>query len=182
MPSLHIEVEAREYARDARVRGGHISAHRDTLRAIRPLWNAKELRRLRGNIRARFKGDTGFRCLFKRAEVAERVVIGPGRLRSKPPGCSVVANGDDFDVRLLRHERYPERYKVKVAGYVFHLKAKWRKPLPNPSWPESEPHLETLARCAELWIMPSFFVESETEGVFSILTLLDHSEELALAA
>jgi hypothetical protein len=177
VPSLHIEVEAREYARASAT-----YAHRDTLRAIRPKWNAKELRRLRGGIRARYKGDTGFLCLFKRAEVAERVAIGPGRLRSKPPGCNVFATGDDFGVKLLRRERYPQSYKVEVAGYVFHLKSKWRELLPNPSWPESEPHLKTLARCAELWIMPSFFVESETEGLFSIIDLLDRSEELPLAA
>jgi hypothetical protein len=183
VPSLHIEVEAREYAR-----GFHDYAHRDTLRAIRPKWNAKELRRLRGSIRARFKDGADVLSHFGRAAVAERVLIpndhGPARFRRKPPGCNVFANGDDFGVRLLRHERYPQRYKVEVAGHVFNLKAKWRKPLPNPSWPETEPRLETLARCAELWIMPSFFVESETEGVFSIITLLDRdgAEEWPLAA
>jgi hypothetical protein len=182
---LHIETEAREYVRGIHkdAHGFHKHAHRDTLRAVRPKWNADELRRLRGNTRARFKGDTGFLCLFKRAEVAERVIIGPGRRRRNPPGCNVRVMGDCFDVKLLRRERYPQSYTVRVAGHVFKLKSKWRTPLPNPSWEgRSLTTLEKLAHCAELWIQPSFFVEPEAEDVFSIIDLLECSEELALAA
>jgi hypothetical protein len=179
---------AEEDAEGRHLRGYQLYAHRDTLRDRRPKINADEMRRLRGSIRAQVKDDPeSFASMFDPAEVQARVFIpsedGPARVRHRLPGCDVIIlDNGSVDLVLLRRERYKLVYTVKAGGHEFQLQSKRRKPLPDPTWDgRGATLLETLARCAELWLMPTF-VEPESDcDVFDIITLLA-TIELPLAA
>jgi hypothetical protein len=174
--------------------GFEIYAHRDTLRARRPKVNADEMRRLRGSIRARFKGDPkGFVSLFDPVEVEARLLVpsdGAARVRCRPPGCRARLTDDGSIVlELLDRERYPQSYTIDVTvnagqedevAYKFSLKASRKKPLPDPEWKgRSMVQLEILARCAELWIEPSGLEPEPEADVFDLIDLLDVDMVLA---